>query len=194
MSSRTSIRRVGSIGQLIDTNLAVGCDGSLRGTGLVAIKLSGTGWTSRAASFVQTKSKDGDTALGVLFHECCEFLTAEFVHNNYRAGVFYIERNFHGRNPKTTIAHAEAIGALIAAAVHQGWPVVRVDNKEAKAVLAQHGSSSKARMVTFARALFPDLIPAEAKDNWAEAIADAVGVAIAGDGIRRREFKPGEIA
>lgn len=110
--------------------------------------------------------------------------------------AFCIEENVsagHG-NSATTMMQRELIGILCAMAVEHGWPVKRINNGTAKKVLTGNGHAHKPEMVAAARAKFgvpswrymgagcgerrPDGQPA--MDERAEAIADAIGVALAG--------------
>jgi Holliday junction resolvasome RuvABC endonuclease subunit len=82
-------------------------------------------------------------------------------------------------NTQTLVKLAHAGGVVRALAALRGLPCVGVSPAEAKLALAKNSQASKADMIAAAKQVFGVRLP---KD-----VADAAGVALAGDGLWRRE-------
>jgi len=88
-----------------------------------------------------------------------------------------VERVFHGVNPRSLIVLAEARGALIATVARAGLELVELTPAAVKSAAAGSGRADKtqvARMVGIQLGVAIDLLPSDATDALAVAIAGSL--------------------
>lgn len=96
-------------------------------------------------------------------------------------GLMVIENNYvHFGRSKPALEQREIIAVIAAYAHKYGFTVLRVAPKEVKASLAGSGDAKKPAMVAAARLEFPGVIEELSSNAKREAVADSIGIALAG--------------
>ena len=151
----------------------IGVDPSLNATG--AVLLNGAKIQQPKCIKVKAKTKHGDAIqlehrFEAIIHEMKWYFSV--------GDVLCIEENVLNKKfvNISTLHQAQLIGAIIHHAVTKGLEVVRVKPKQGKKSLAGIGNADKTAMVTASRAY----VTQTGVDYKDKAIADAIGIALAG--------------